>query len=99
MDRCVESFHPLEDWNVAEWACAMGGECGEALNVAKKLRRGTMGGGKPVTLQDLADEVADMVIYADLLLASQGLSLEEAIIQKFNRTSSHIGSSILLQEA
>lgn len=39
--RCEEVFHPLNSWTPAEWATAMGGECGEALNFTKKLKRMT----------------------------------------------------------
>lgn len=47
--------------------------------------------------QQLADEVADTVIYLDLLCASQGIDLQEAIIKKFNETSKKIGFKEKLQ--
>lgn len=39
----------------------------------------------------LADEIADTFIYLDLLAQSQGIDLETAVIDKFNRTSAKIG--------
>lgn len=79
----------------------MGGECGEALNVIKKLRRlDTEGDTAPANagldratlMKAAADEIADMVIYADLLCARLGISLGDAIVSKFNRTSAKVGS-------
>lgn len=37
--RCEASFHDVNSWSPTDWATAMGGECGEALNFTKKLRR------------------------------------------------------------
>lgn len=78
------------DWSLNDWAVAMGGECGEALEVCKKLRRGDYsldGDGR----ERLADEIADMVIYADILAAQAGIDLGEATRKKWNKTSAKIG--------
>lgn len=105
--RCEESYHPINDWSVTDWACAMGGECGEALNFCKKLRR-LLGPTKSNTVlkiqlldaNDLicaiGDELADVVIYADLLATSLGLSLGECVTKKFNETSKKIDSNKVL---
>lgn len=82
--RCEQCFFPLQDWSVLEWAGAMTGEAGETANVAKKIHRD---GPTPERTQDLADEIADTVIYLDLLAASQGIDLQEAIRNKFNQDS------------
>src|SRR5262245_56349155 len=89
--RCTESFHPLSAWTVLEWAGAMCGEAGEAANVAKKCRR--LATTRHACREDekdaralekqLGEELADLVIYADLLAASIGLDLGEAIKAKF----------------
>lgn len=86
--RCETKYFPLNHWSVLEWAAAAAGECGEAVNVAKKLRRGDMliNGN-----QQLADEVADTIIYLDLLCASRGIDLEQAIARKFNVVSQKVG--------
>lgn len=99
--RCGEVFHPLDSWSLTDWACAMAGESGEACNVVKKLRRldsERAQATKPshLTREDLldclAEELADVVIYADLLAARAGIDLREAIREKFNRVSVERGS-------
>ena len=77
--RCINSFgQALESWSVPDWMVALGGEVGEALNVIKKLNRardGIVGNTKDAAdlRIDLGDELADAVIYLDLLLARQKL--------------------------
>lgn len=103
--RCGKSFHPIDDWSPTDWGCAMAGECGEACNNIKKLRRldGSIFSREnereaEKLIDQVMDEVADMIIYADLLAARLERSLEAAIIDKFNRTSATVGSNIRLQE-
>jgi NTP pyrophosphatase (non-canonical NTP hydrolase) len=70
----------------------LAGECGEACNVIKKLERERLGlRGSRATLQDLADELADVVIVADLIAARMGINLAQAVIDKFNATSAKYG--------
>lgn len=98
--RCEESYHRLDDWSATDWGCALGGEVGECLNLIKKLRRLCDGSEKPynagVSVVDLkvriGDELADTVIYADLLASRLGLSLGVCVARKFNATSREIGS-------
>ena len=80
--RCEEVFHPIYDWSSTDWACAMGGECGEALNKIKKIRRGEL-----IPIKQVAYELADLVIYADLLAERLSINLGEAIREKFNKVS------------
>lgn len=71
---------------------AMGGEAGEAQNVVKKLERERLGyAGSRATVADLGEELADVVIYADLLARKAGIDLGAAIIKKFNETSDKLG--------
>lgn len=101
--RCGEAFHPIDEWSLTDWGCAMAGECGEACNYIKKLRRLD---GSAFSREDerdaellkdrIMDEVADMVIYADLLATRIGRSLGSCIVDKFNRTSDLVGSGIKL---
>lgn len=91
--------HTLGSWSLSDWITATTGELGEAANIAKKLNRVRDGipdnKESPDELQAaLKDEVADVFIYLDLLAQSQGFSLEEAVRDKFNRTSRKIGCSI-----
>ncbi len=87
-------------WGPTDWATAMGGECGEALNVVKKMRRLRGGFGRPETpeglRQALASELADLICYADLLAQCCGIDLGEAVRAKFNLVSSLVSSSIKL---
>ena len=103
VERCEQVFHPLDGWTPAEWAVAMGGECGEVLNAIKKLRRlddGTNTAKDPQTkedaISDIADELADLIIYADLLAARLDIDLTKAIRSKFNKVSHRMNSSVLL---
>ena len=89
--------HPLSGWSLSDWLLAATGEFGEAANVAKKLNRVRDGiPGNTQTPEELhaalADEFADAVIYLDLAAQSQGISLGDAIVAKFNRTSERIGA-------
>lgn len=92
--RCEEVFHPINNWSLTDWATALGGETGEALNVIKKLRRlddadiKLRGTKYEVQLyDDLAYELADIVIYADLLATRAGINLGNAVKEKFNQVS------------
>lgn len=73
-------------------ATELGGECGEVLNVCKKIERERSGWrGSRATTSDLADELADVVICADLLALTEGIDLGAAVIRKFNATSEKVG--------
>ena len=96
--RCVK-WHPPESipWTSADWSNAMCGEAGELANVVKKLRRhetGCRNDGDP-SVEELkkkaAAELADVVIYADLVANHLGLDLGAAIKAKFNKTSEKFG--------
>ena len=101
VQRCVEGFrHALGSWSPAEWTNALCGEAGEAANVAKKMLRhrdgvaGNTGDDKSLEKlrEKLGRELADVVIYADLTAASQGLDLGELVRETFNRKSEEIGA-------
>jgi NTP pyrophosphatase (non-canonical NTP hydrolase) len=101
--RCVapNGFnHPLEEWSTAEWMNALAGEAGEACNVAKKILRvdkklrGSVKKGdksRERLVAKLANEVADVVIYADLVLAREGVSLAASVVRVWNKKSKQIG--------
>lgn len=93
--RCRRAFgRKLSDWSLAEWSNAMAGECGEACNVTKKMLRGDK--NLREHKKELAKEIADVVVYADLLAAAAGIDLETAIIEKFNEVSDRKKSGIKL---
>ena len=70
----------------------LGGEAGEVCNELKKLERGRLGiaGGK-TDLEGIREELADVIICADLVAMDLGIDLGEAIINKFNKTSDKYG--------
>lgn len=66
----------------------LAGEVGEACNVIKKLERERLGiRGSRASITDLAQELADVVICADLIAMDAGIDLEQAVIDTFNRVS------------
>ena len=80
--RCEQVFHKIDSWSPTDWACAMGGECGEALNLIKKLKR-----GEKIDKKHIARELADIITYADLLAVRLNIDLGEAVREKFNIVS------------
>lgn len=103
LTRCENRFHPIDAWSPTDWATAMAGECGEACNLIKKLRRATgptMELGRANTpeaaalIPMIADELADTLIYIDLLAARLGIDLGLAVTLKFNHVSERVGSTI-----
>lgn len=89
--RSIESFHPIDRWTETDWACAAAGEMGELCNLIKKRHR-----GETIPLQQVADEIADCIIYLDLLAARLGFHLSGPIRDKFNRTSEKVNSRVKL---
>lgn len=66
----------------------LAGEVGEACNVIKKLERERLGiGGSRDTIEHLAEELADVIICADLIGMKIGIDLGAAVVAKFNKTS------------
>jgi NTP pyrophosphatase (non-canonical NTP hydrolase) len=82
-----------EEWNLADWSNALAGETGELCNIVKKIRR-----GDDIDVKDAGKELADIVIYADLLATQLGLDLSECIVQKFNEVSDRVHSSIKIDK-
>ena len=106
--RCEGAFHPITAWSLTDWATAAAGELGEACNVIKKMRRFEGSRNDPTQNIDpasdrgkrmLAHELADTVIYLDLLAARAGIDLGEAVQEKFNLVSERVGSSVRLAAA
>ena len=103
--RCEESFTSCQGWSPADWSNAMAGEAGELLevllpliiktntvcNLTKKVQR-----GDDMSLEEIGKEIADVVIYADLLSHRLGIDLSDAVRQKFDEVSGRVGSNIKL---
>ncbi len=95
-ERCEQNFkHAITAWNIMEWGCALAGEAGELCNVLKKVKREQDGiAGSRIEgdgQKAIADELADVIIYADLLAQHCGIDLASAIASKFNETSAKVG--------
>lgn len=88
--RC-EKQHPLDEWSETDWATALAGECGETCNLIKKRRR-----GDDVPLQRVAEEIADTLLYLDLLAARLGIDLETAVRHKFAADGARTGDDVEL---
>lgn len=70
----------------------MAGEVGEACNIIKKLERERLGiAGSRASVGDLMDELADVVICADLISMMVHAPLFAAVSRKFNWTSEKMG--------
>ena len=96
-----------KDWNAADWSNATMGELGEMIealgrviqmaNTVKKIRRqqtvgaGMLDPGLEDLREQLGNELADMIIYADLLAAFCEIDLAAAIVRKFNAVSDREG--------
>jgi NTP pyrophosphatase (non-canonical NTP hydrolase) len=80
----------------------LAGEVGEACNVIKKIERERIGiRGSRASAGALAEELADVVICADLIAMDAGIDLEAAVRRKFNATSEKYGlqTRVSLREA
>ncbi len=82
------------DWSPAQWLQAVVGELGEYANLRKKFERGDIDAQE--FLREAADELADVTIYLDLLSMQLGIDLGAAVIDKFNRVSARVGSTVRL---
>lgn len=80
------------DWSDAQWLQAVVGELGEYANLRKKLDRGDISGED--AKRALADELADVMIYLDILAFRLGIDLGAAVMEKWNRTSERVGSNL-----
>ena len=86
----TEAYNKCRDeWSIADWSNALAGETGELCNWIKKIRR-----GDKIDLAEVGKELADIVIYADLLAEQLGLNLGECVRSKFNEVSDRVHSSV-----
>lgn len=85
------------DWSDAEWLQAVVGELGEYANLKKKQQRGDLEERTPEQQKEmLADELADVAIYLDLLCFRQGIDLGDAVMRKWNKTCVKTGVNMFL---
>ena len=89
--RCIK-WHPggLNSWSPSDWLTAVTGELGELASLLKMRNRerdGLPGNKFSPTDRQVADELADVLTYLDLLAATLGIDLGQAAAQKFNEVS------------
>lgn len=77
------------DWSRAEWLEAVVGELGEYSNDSKKHKRGDI--DKEEFTKRAKKELADVVIYLDILAFQLDINLGEAVMEKWNETSQKVG--------
>lgn len=93
--RCSK-WHPqgLGSWSSSDWLTAVTGELGELASLLKMRNRerdGLPGNKFSPTDKQVADELADIFTYLDLLAAALGVDLGRAAIDKFNEVSKRVG--------
>lgn len=109
LGRMAHSKKDGSDWSPAQWLQAVVGELGEFANIRKKFERGDL------TIEEYAkmaaDELADVIIYLDILAARcldrdagdirfvdhLGIDLGEAVMRKFNEVSRRVGSNVVIE--
>ncbi len=101
--RCAESFYPIESRSLLYWATAVSEEAGEICRGVKRFfdRRYAEHRHPEDNLSEderayLKKEIADVVMYLDLLAARAKIDLGEAVREKFNEVSDRVGSPIKL---
>jgi NTP pyrophosphatase (non-canonical NTP hydrolase) len=83
------------DWSPAQWLQAVVGELGEYANVRKKFERGDL---TATEFKELAGkELADVMIYFDILAFQLGIDLGTAVVSKFNEVSDRVGVDIKIK--
>lgn len=97
------------DWLLTQWANALQGENGELAelilvaaltksigtvgNEAKKLDRADFS-MTPELRQKIANELADVATYLDILAYRCGINLGTAVVEKFNAVSERVGVDV-----
>ncbi len=93
--RCVK-WHPegIDSWSPSDWLTAVTGELGELASLLKMRNRerdGLAGNKFSPTDRQIADEIADVLTYLDLLAEVLGVDLGLAAARKFNEVSERVG--------
>lgn len=93
--RCLK-WHPqgIASWSASDWLTAVTGELGELASLLKMRNRerdGLPGNKFSPTNRQVADELADVLTYLDLLAAMLGVDLGLAAAKKFNEVSERVG--------
>lgn len=82
------------DWSLNDWFTALAGEVGELGNILKKIRRGDY--DLEQVRGEIGKELADILIYLDILAARCGVELDAATAAKFNEASRRVGCAVFI---
>lgn len=82
------------NWTPAQWLQAAVGELGEYANVRKKYERGDLNTDEFLTMA--ANEVADVIVYLDILCYRLGIDLGQAVLAKWNAVSKRMGVKLYI---
>lgn len=93
--RCLK-WHPagIESWSPSDWLTAVTCELGELASLLKMRNRerdGLPGNKFSPSHKQIADELADVLTYLDLLAEALGVNLGAAAVEKFNEVSARVG--------
>ncbi len=93
--RCLK-WHPagIASWSPSDWITAVMGELGELASLLKMRNRerdGLPGNKFSPTQKQVADELADVFTYLDLLAEVLGVNMATAVVEKFNEVSARVG--------
>lgn len=99
MERNRRAFPMCAEWSLNDWAVALAGEVGELCNLLKKDRRGLAtderflleGPCQELARENVLKELADVIIYADLMISLLSGSTGEELLSKFTEVSQRIG--------
>jgi len=97
IERNQESYDDaLHNASLSYFGNALAGEVGETCNLIKKVERAKLVGkfNDTIPASEIGKELADVVIYADLIATKLGSSLGQCVRNKFNEVSDRIGSNV-----
>lgn len=97
IERNKETYDDaLNTASLSYFGNALAGEVGETCNLIKKIDRAKLIDKftDVIPASEVGKELADIIIYADLIATKLGLSLGECVKQKFNEVSERLGSEV-----
>lgn len=94
-DEIDDRKHAISYYSGQHWVCGLASELGEVADIIQDAAR-----GKTLyeDVEHLAEEIADVVIYADLLAQRYGINLGDAVRRKFNKTSEKLAADSIISE-
>ena len=88
----VPIFQGCITWTPSDWMLAITGEIGEAANWMKKRKRGD----EDASISNILKELADVIIYTDILIQFYHCDTGAVVAEKFDEVSDRVGSTVKL---